>query len=338
MILTYRTRQAVRKLFRGLLVLVLLLAVALVCFAVWLRRFVVYTPEGVRLDLSIGSVGVPGKLPSRPAQLDVNLELVHPEASQPDAPVEQPRLDGYYLDMEMVKSDIAGLREKLAALPAGTAVLLDVKNFWGYFYYSTHLGPTSDAYLLAEMDALIDQLANSQLYLIARLPALRDYEYAKSNTSSGLPTSKGYLWTDERGCYWLDPTEDDTLTHLINVAKELRDLGFDEVVFQDFYVPVSNKIVFSENRQRAIEAAIQTLVTACATDRFAVSFVGYIPELTLPEGNCRLYLEQVAAAQVQDVLARVTVTDKLGKVVFLAETNDTRYDVCGTLRPLDLAH
>lgn len=338
MIFSYRTRQLLRKLLHVLLVLLLLLAVALVCFAVWLRRFVVYTPDGVRLDLSVGSAPSAGKLPSRPPQMDVTIEYMEPEESQPDTPVAPQRLAGYYIDPEMVKKDIAGLRAQLADLPAGTAVLLDVKSFWGYFFYSSDLGPGSESYILPEVDALIAQLANSQLHLIARLPALRDYEYAKKNTSSGLPTKKGYLWTDESGCYWLDPTDDGTLTYLIRITKELRDLGFDEVVFKDFYVPESTKIVFSADRKQAVEAAAATLVSSCATDSFAVSFVGYRLDLQLPEGNCRLYLENVAAVEVEDVLSQVTVANPALQVVFLAQTNDTRYDVCGTLRPLDLAH
>jgi uncharacterized lipoprotein YmbA len=87
-----------------------------------------------------------------------------------------------------------------------------------------------------------------------------------------------------------------------------------------------------------VEAAAATLVTACATDHFAVSFLAYQPDLILPEGNCRLYLADVAAADVSDMLSQTVVADKLRKVVFFAQTNDTRYDVCGTLRPLELAH
>lgn len=338
MLFSYRTRQLLRRLLSLALVAAVVLSVALVCFAVWLRRFVVYTPDGVRLDMSIGAADSEGKLPSRPEKVDVSLEYMEPEASKPDVPVTQQRLAGYYIDPKMVQEDMAGLRTRLAELPAGTAVLLDVKSFWGYFFYNSEQGPGSDSYVLADVDALIAELARSDLYVIARLPALRDYEYGKNNTSSGLPTKKGYLWTDESGCYWLDPTDDGTLTHLIQIAKELRGLGFDEVVFKDFYVPESTKIVFSADRKQAIEAAAQTLVTACATDSFAVSFVGYTQDLKMPEGNSRLYLENVTAVQVQDVLAQVTVADKLRNVVFFAQTNDTRYDVCGTLRPLELAH
>ena len=229
MIFSYRTRQRLRKLLQLLAVLAVLLVIALACFAVWLQRFVVYTPDGVRFDMSIGAEKPAGKVPTRPPQVDVNIEYVQPEASQPGITVTQTRLEGYYIDPKMVQDNIDELRAQLAALPAGTAVMLDVKSFWGYFFYSSDFGPGSESYLLPEVDALIAQLAASDLYVIARLPALRDYEYGKNNVPSGLPTNKGYLWTDESGCYWLDPTDDGTLTHLIQITKELRSLGFDEV-------------------------------------------------------------------------------------------------------------
>jgi hypothetical protein len=339
MLFSYKTRQFFRRALRTLVVLALILAISLVFFAVWLRRFVVYTPDGVRIDFSATEPADRGVIPSKPDRLDIFIEYWHPEETRPDAPViVQKRLEGYYVPSEMLQKNIPALREQLALLPAGTAVLLDLKSFWGYFYYSSDYGILSDSYDIGAVDALIADLDAFDLHLIARLPALRDYEYARNHTSSGLPTKKGYLWTDDSGCYWLDPTDDDTLFRLMNIAKELRDMGFDEVVFKDFYVPESNKIVFDADRKEAIEAAAATLVTACATDSFTVSFLGYRTDLVLPAGNCRLYLEGVAAVDVPDVLAQTQVADKRLQVVLLAQTNDTRYDVCGTLRPLDLAH
>lgn len=338
MVFSYKTRQILRRLGSALLALVLLASVALVCFSVWLRRFVVYTPDGVRLDFNLAEAA-DGQIPSMPDRLQIGIEFSDGEIQEEEeTPILMERLSGYYIDPKMLQNNMDSVRQQLATLPAGTAVMMDIKSFWGYYYYSTNLGPSSDSYILAEMDALIAQIADSGLYLIARLPALREYTFAKENTSCGLATKKGYLWVDSSACYWLDPTDDGTLTYLIQIAKELRDLGFDEVVFQDFYVPEASAIVFSADRKEAVEAAARTLVTACATDSFAVSFVGYVPDLQLPEGNCRLYLTDVAAVDVADVLAQVSVTDTARNVVFFAETNDTRYDVSGTLRPLELAH
>ena len=337
MIFSYKMRQFLRRLLVFLLVAALLVALALALGSIWLRRFVIYTPQGAILNMDLPPASLPGVVPTRPEKLDVN--IVYPQETVPDTfDPHTARVNGYYITAQQMKDDLNGLRQQIAQLPAGTAIMLDVKSFWGYFYYSSALGPGSDNYILADIDHFIAELTQSELYVIARLPALRDYEYAKNNTSSGLATAKGYLWEDEKGCYWLDPTDDGTLTYLIQVTRELRDLGFDEVLFQDFYVPESTKIAFDAERKEAVETAAATLVTACATEQFTVSFLAYRADLNIPQTDCRLYLDGVSAADVQDVLAQVSTMDKKRSVVFLAETNDTRYDVCGTLRPLELAH
>ncbi len=338
MIFSYKARQFLRRMLVFLLVVAVLVAMALVIGSIWLRRFVVYTPQGAILNMNLPATVSPGKVPTPPEKVTVDIAYPQETAPNDQQRPEQQRLAGYYITAKQMKDDLDGLRQQIAQLPAGTAIMLEVKNFWGYFYYSSHLGMGSESFILAEIDSFIAELTRSDLYVIARLPALRDYEYGLNNIPSGLATKKGYLWADEDGCYWLDPTDDGTLTYLIQITKELRDLGFDEVLFQDFYVPESSKIVFDADRKEAVEAAAATLVTACGTEQFTVSFLAYRPDLNLPQEHCRLYLASVAAVDVQDVLAQVTAEDLLHNVVFLAETNDTRYDVCGTLRPLELAH
>lgn len=337
MIFSYKVRQFLRRMLVFLLVAALLVTLALVLGGIWLQRFVVYTPQGAILNMNLPAASLPGLVPTQPERLEVNIVYPEETVSNQRNP-HTSRIDGYYITAQQMQEDLEGLRQQIAQLPAGAAIMLDVKSFWGYFFYSSDLGPGSDNFIQADIDHFIAELTASELYVIARLPAFRDYEYALANVSSGLATSKGYLWADEKECYWLDPTDDGTLTYLIQITKELRDLGFDEVLFQDFYVPQSGSIAFDADRKEAVEAAAATLVTACATDRFTLSFLAYRTDLTLPQTGCRLYLDAVAAVDVQDVLAQVTVEDQPRGVVFLAQTNDTRYNVCGTLRPLELAH
>lgn len=337
MIFSYRTRQFLRRMFTMLLHIALAAVGLLLVWLLWLQRFVLYTPQGAVLDFGLTAVTEPGQVAEKPQGTQVNIEYLEGAGdawnpSQPEGPIA-----GYVIEASALTDDISAVRARLETLPAGTAVLLDVKSYWGYFYYSTALGKTSSAYIISEMDALIEYLTQSDLYVIARLPALRDYDYALNNTSDGLPTKQGYLWADSGSCYWLDPTTDGTLTHLIQIAKELRSMGIDEVVFTDFYIPEASAIVFAGDRKEAIEQAAQTLASTCATDKFTVSFVLNDASVSLPEGS-RAYFENVAAADVQDVLDQVNVADKAGDVVFLCSTNDTRYDVSGTLRPLSQAH
>ena len=100
-----------------------------------------------------------------------------------------------------------------SSVPAGTAVLMDMKNIRGSFYYSTGTGrPLSDSADIDGVDVLIEQLRGSGYYTIARVPALRDREYGLDHTRDGLPTSGGYLWMDDEGCYWLNPAREGTIT------------------------------------------------------------------------------------------------------------------------------
>ena len=340
MIFSYRTRQWLRRLLSALLPALLVIVAVLVCWLFWLQRFVVYTPDGVHFDFNLTSPAQPGIEPQPATKGDVEIEYdtTLPNESRPPFSAQLPP-KGYYIDAELLQTDVDAVITQLQKLPAGTAVLLDVKNYWGSFFYSTTLREqASSAYNIPQMDVLLAYLASSDLYAIARLPALRDYTYALNNTECGLATGQGYLWEDSGKCYWLDPTQEGTLSFLIQVTRELRTLGFDEVVFTHFYVPESRSIVFDADRKEAIEAAAATLVCTCASEQFTVSFALEDLMVALPQQYCRLYLSGVAAADVLYVLEQVSLANPEANVVFLAEANDTRYEQGGVLRPLKLAH
>ena len=119
--------------------------------------------------------------------------------------------------------------------------------------------------------------------------------------------------------------------------RELKGLGVDEVVFDDFSMPDSENIVFTGDRKEAVYAAAETLVTACAGEDFAVSFVTTDYGFRLPEGNCRLYMEGVEASMVEDVLQQIQTPDDRIHIVFFCSTFDERFDGCSVLRPIELA-
>lgn len=349
MIFSYRTRQFLKHFSAVVLYIILAAVVLAFCLLLWIQRFLVYTPEGARLDFSIRQNDVSGALPQAPLRDKVSIEYAdgkeddtpqQPDATTPDASPEDPaaRLVGYYVELSALEEDISSVRAQLETLPAGTPVLLDVKHYMGTFYYTSAYGKPTSLFDVAQMDELISYLVESDLYVIAKLPAFRDYRYALDHTSYGLATPKGYLWVDANHIYWLDPTKDGTLTFLIQVIKELRTMGFDEVVLQDFYVPESENIQFTADRQQVINETAQSLVTACATDSFTVSFVAQSPTMQIPESRSRLYLMNVSAADAEAVLAQMNVPNRETDVVIIAQSYDTRYDICSTLHPLSQAH
>jgi hypothetical protein len=360
MLFSYKTRRVLAGILPTLLTIVVLLIVAALCLLLWLQRFVVYTPQGAVLDFGLQPPTVTGAIPQRPADSHINIEYPddQPPATQPpvvpdvptipedpdipdipDDPIlpEDGVLSGYYFNAAEVQDDPDGVLQQLQQLPAGTAVLVQLANFWGYRYYTSEYGTEISEANRKKMDHVLEWLAESDLYVIGRMPAFRDYYYAVDNILCGLKKANGYLWVDPDRCYWLDPTNQKVLTRLTQIIAELKNLGFDEVVFDDFTIPEAEEIAFSGDRRQAIYEAAETLVTACATDGFTVSFITKDYGFKLPEGDCRLYIEGVEPADVESVLQQIKTPDNRLQVVFFCRTFDNRFDGCSVMRPLELA-
>lgn len=343
MAIPYRTRRGLRRLGIGLLILLMIAVVAWMCWVIWLERFVIYSQSGVRLDFSLSGEVSGGEAAVAPEKETV--EIYYNEGNNVvNVTTELTQLDGYYADTEALAAGVSQVRAQIQTLAPETPIMLDVKHEKGYFYYSTTVGSsTYDSKIdIAAMDELIEDLAKSEHYLIARIPALREYDFIfleSGNKYNGIDSTKGdgYLWMDN-GAYWLDPTTSGTLTYLIQIVTELRELGFDEVVLDEFRIPDSDRVLFKPDRAESLTNAASTLVTACSNDNFCVSFVMGNTSFTLPEGRCRVYLKDVDAADAETKAESFGFGDPEIRVGFLTESNDTRYDEFSVLRPLDSAH
>lgn len=340
MSIPYRTQQTLKRLMFGLLILTVVGSIALVLWFVWMQRFVVYTREsGAVLDFQAEALPLDGQ-EALPPEENMEISIHYNEGEDKvNVSTELAQMNGYYLDAGTMIKDPEGAWETIQKLPVGTAVLLDVKSIVGTFYYSTATGrPLSDTADISGMDELIANLRSSGYYTIARVPALRDREFGIDNTRAGLPTSGGYLWMDSEGCYWLNPTKEDTLTYLMKIATELRDLGFNEVLFDEFRFPNTKKIVFKEDKTLALTETAQTLVSSCATDYFAVSFVSD-GTWTPPSGRARIYMEGIEdPAMIPEATQNLVLTSPAIRLVFLTSNLDTRFETYSVMRPIQLAH
>lgn len=337
MSIPYRTRRVLSRVAVITMVVLLMAVLAWMCWLLWLGRYVLYTrDQGAILDFTLNaqlSAGEPA-VPVPEETVSINYDAPKEEIS-----TELAQMIGYYVDAATLEKDIATVRSQLAQLPAGTPVLVDVKSIYGNFFYSSAVSDRRNSDLdITAMDELIAYLRDSGLYTIARLPAFRDYHYGREHVSDGLHYADGIgLWMDKQGCYWLNPAKQGTISYLVQIINELKSLGFDEVVFRDFCFPDTTNILFKQDKAAALAEAARVLVTSCATDTFAVSFVGGA-DFTLPSGRSRLYMEGVAAANAANLAQQTGIADTAVNLVFLTDLHDTRFDAFSVLRPLSGAH
>jgi hypothetical protein len=212
-------------------------------------------------------------------------------------------------------------------------------SIYGDFYYSTGLNrPISSSVNAAAVEELLANLKNKGYYTIARVPALRDRAYGLENVADGLPITGGYLWMDDQGCYWLNPNREGTISYLMDIASELRDMGFNEVVFDEFRFPETDQIIFEEDKQQALADTAKLLVTSCATDYFAVSFISD-GTWTMPEGKSRMYRTDISTpAEMMELMETLTLDNAAVRLVFITNNMDARFEAYGVLRPANLAH
>ena len=338
--LSYRTRRFLQGLGIFAIILALLALVFSLVWMLWLDRYVVYSRDGAKFDFNLSSQDISGVEAVKPTAPDVN--IVIGEGKPEDVvSLELVQLSGYYADVSMLEREFDLVLQQAANIDSGTPVMLDVKDIYGYFLYTSSVGIyPSKTVNTSQVDDLIDYLDAKGAYLIARLPAFKDQRYGLDNVPYGLHhESNRYLYMDEDRCYWLDPTSSGTMNYLTEITLELKSMGFDEVVFDYFWYPDATNLAFKGNRDEKITAAAEQLVSSCATESFAISFVAQEPDFALPEGRSRMYLTGRSASDAASLAEETGLEDDQVQIrlVFIAEGNDTRFDAYGALRPITAA-
>ena len=335
----YRTRLSLKRGAVMAVAVLLVLALVATCWFVWLKRYIVYTrDEGAVLDMSL-SAQIPDGVAAVPPETQESVSIYYNEGDNAiNTSRELQQMAGYYADTEALRGGVSQVLQQIVQLETEVPIMLDVKSSKGDFYYTSSVSTNRDSKIVPEeMDELIKSLKSAGRYLIARLPALRDRHYGLHNVSDGVFDSRGaYLYSDS-GIYWLNPSREGTITYLVQIVNELKSLGFDEVVFEAFRFPDTQYMRFDGNKDEALATAAKTLVTTCATDNFAVSFVQEAG-FPLPEGRSRLYIEGADAGAAATLAQETGLQNTAVNLVFLTEVHDTRFDAYSVLRPLDAAH
>ena len=333
----YRTRRRIGRFGMIFTAVALVGLVAWLCWVVWLERYVVYSGSSATLDFSVSAQELSGEV-AKPPVAEENVPIYYNEGSDAlNISSDLSQMKGYYINLNNLKSNMDSLMTTIQRLDPETAVMVDLKDGYGNFFYNTNLENTYVSNLAGQVEKLVEALKKRGCYLIARVSAFPDWSFVDKNPSSCLK-SGSYGWLDEDGYFWIDPTSATGLNWITSVVTELKDLGFNEVTLADFRFPDSDKYRFDGDKPAALQEAASKLITACGSNNFVLSFAVSDPTLTLPEeARCRIYLEDVAATAIDSLVSKVTVADPTTQVVFVVNTNDSRFDTYSVLRTIDLA-
>lgn len=100
------------------------------------------------------------------------------------------------------------------------------------------------------MDCL-NALLDSGRHSVAHIVCFRDSAYSRARTEAALVQEDGSLWYDAEGQSWLDPTSPEVLQYITALVRECGELGFDEILLDQFCYPGDTEAVDNDSADKA---------------------------------------------------------------------------------------
>lgn len=199
--------------------------------ALYLQRYMVYSREG-------GTMVLPGAETEDPSPAEDTLLAGLNVLEETAAP--EPDPNQFRAVQISVETLLSGEAAGALAQAEGSALILDMKPVSGVLNWNsgqtldgTH-SPVSDQ--AEAIESAIAGLAAEGVCLIARLHCFQDAALAadaRFSLTGGAETAEPPLFVRD----WLDPSLPEVQDYIINLAKELTSLGFDEVLVSDAGYP-----------------------------------------------------------------------------------------------------
>ena len=122
------------------------------------------------------------------------------------------------------------------------AMVIDIKDDQGLLTYARTQVPWAvDAGapggLIEDPVEFMAQLAEHQIYPIARIVAFKDNLMAQHRPDLAILSNSGELWRDGGRQYWLDPYNQEAWKYIVALAREAAELGFREIQFDYVRLP-----------------------------------------------------------------------------------------------------
>lgn len=170
-----------------------------------------------------------------------------------------------------------GLRQAAVDLIARTelnALVVDVKGDRGMIPYASAVALAGEVgaqriTTVRDIRALVDNLHQQGIYLIARIVVFKDDPLATARPALAVKTRDGALWRDREGLAWVDPYRQEVWAYNLDIAAEAAANGFDEIQFDYVRFPDSEGLAFAQANNEANRVGAINGFLAAARQRLA---------------------------------------------------------------------
>ena len=192
------------------------------------QNYMVYDAEGnAHLEMPFLQKKEPAPVPVEPE--DVEIEILEPEIKRPvlrELHAAELRYGCLWWNSDYV----------LTLAPED--MMIDTKRFAGGVTYDSGVAgvPYKET---GDTRNNLTALLNSEKYAVARMACFCDSLFEKDDTSVALMRTNGVRWYDGVGYGWINPASSKVQTYLIDLAKEMVEMGFDEILLDYFSYPTT---------------------------------------------------------------------------------------------------
>ncbi len=220
---------------RTVLIILAVILVLLILSFISLSRYLVYTDDGVKLELPFFQ----REEDKDPVKSDLVVDTPQPTE---EAVVEQQGYRAAELPLSALTE--GKVKEQLAAKNA-TAAVFTMKETDGTLHYVAETEAAVSAGVSSADPALNEAIraANQEdgLYTVAKISCFRDLGMSSEHKAWSIMADSGYRWRDSGKIRWISPANEHACSYLLGVMEELCGLGFDEILLTNCGYPTGAK-------------------------------------------------------------------------------------------------
>lgn len=256
-------------------VIVLGIAVLTVVLFYSMQQYAVITKEGITVELPLLNeektvVDSEGNEVKVFDPVDVTLQFDEPDYSSVKATAgsKAQGLRAIFVPADNINKE--KLTEYANRLNTGNALVLEMKPRSGVLKWNSqatmavNYGISQENEATLQLPTLITELKAKNIYLVAQLSCCLDELLASRCTSVTLRNEYGGNYTDDYGT-WLDAYNTDLRNYIVQLTREMYDMGFDEVVLADVAHPVfAEPVALTYTRQMSTQPSAVNAVCGFA--------------------------------------------------------------------------
>lgn len=145
------------------------------------------------------------------------------------------KVKGIYVTSAKAGSEDRNRLIEIADKTEINAMVIDVKGDTGKISYNMNSPKAQEVDAttnqISDMEALVSDLKEKDIYMIARIVAFKDPYLAEKKHELAIKNKDGSLYRDNNGECWVNPYKKEVWDYLIEVASQAAAIGFDEIQF-----------------------------------------------------------------------------------------------------------